>query len=52
MIGVFVHQYRCSKELFFYMNNGLGKIELMTFAVVVDTGVWLLGMVLLISLVK
>ena len=48
-IGIFIHQARRSKELFFYMNNGMGKIELMTMAVIVDFVIWLSGMIILVK---
>ena len=48
-IGIYVHQNRKAKELFFYMNNGLGKRQLMITAVVVDLGIWLLGMIILVN---
>ena len=48
-IGIYVHQNRKAKELFFYMNNGLGKRQLMITAVAVDIGVWLLGMIILVN---
>ena len=48
IIGIFVHQDRKSNELFFYMNNGLGKKELMTTTVGLDLGIWTVGMIALV----
>ena len=48
-IGIFIHQDRKAKELFFYMNNGLAKKELMTAAVIVDLGIWIFGMIVIVK---
>ncbi|MCB0664684.1 MAG: hypothetical protein KDC80_02630 [Saprospiraceae bacterium] len=48
-IGIFIHQERKSKEQFFYMNNGMGKKELMTLSVLVDFAIWLPGMIYLVK---
>ena len=48
-VGILVHQERKSKELFFYMNNGLGKKELMIITVSVDFVIWLFGMICIVK---
>ena len=50
ILGQFIHEKRKAKELFFYMNLGLGKRELLTFALILDLGLWLIGLILLINL--
>jgi hypothetical protein len=50
--GISIHQRRKSKELFFYMNNGLGKRELMISSAILDLGIWLFGIILMIKTVN
>lgn len=49
LVGIIIHQQRKSKELFFYMNNGLGKKELMISSSILDLGIWFLGIILMIK---
>jgi hypothetical protein len=49
IIGIVVHQGRKSKELFFYLNNGLGKKALMLAAAGGDFILWMIGIILLIN---
>ena len=48
-LGVFIHQKRKSKELYFYMNNGLGTRELMIATSVIDLLVWAIGLTILVN---
>lgn len=47
-IGIAVHQDRKTKEIHFYMNNGIGKPALITYTLLADMGFWILSMTLLI----
>ncbi|MEL6835106.1 MAG: hypothetical protein AAFP77_19060 [Bacteroidota bacterium] len=48
-LGAFIHQKRKAKELYFYMNNGLGKRELMVAAAAIDALVWGIGLAILVN---
>ena len=48
-LGIYAHQRRKSKEIFFYMNNGLGKRHLLATACILDMGFWLAGLIALIN---
>lgn len=49
LVGIFIHQNRKSKEIFFYMNNGIGKNELMPLSVMLDFLFWLIGMIFIVK---
>lgn len=49
IIGVYFHQSRKSKELFFYLNNGLGKKELLLMSIAFDLGIWLVGIIIVVK---
>jgi len=44
-----VHRKRKEREIFFYMNNGLGERDVLLFALLIDLGIWILGLTLLIN---
>ena len=48
-LGVIIHQKRKAKELYFYMNNGLGKRELMSVAAAIDLLVWGIGLIAIVN---
>lgn len=50
LLGVFVHQNRKSKELAFYLNNGLGKKQLMIITLALDLLFWIAGMITIVRL--
>lgn len=50
LLGLYLHEKRRSKEIFFYLNNGLSKQPLLLFAGLLDIAVWIIGLVLLITL--
>ncbi len=47
--GIFFHQKRKARELYFYMNNGLGKIELMMATALLDLLLWIIGMIVIVN---
>ena len=49
-VGIFVHHNRKQKEYFFYMNIGLGKRELISYAIISDLAIWIIGITILIKL--
>lgn len=52
IIGIIVHNKRKSKEYFFYMNIGLGKRELITYAITMDIVIWIIGFTIIIKLLQ
>lgn len=50
LLGLYIHEKKRSKEIFFYLNNGLSKWPLLRFAGLIDIAVWLTGLVLFIFL--
>ena len=49
-LGVIHHQRRKSDELYFYMNNRLGRKELLIATLTIDIGFWLIGMIILVKI--
>lgn len=47
-IGVFAYYKRKSQEVFFYLNNGFGKQELIAISWSLDLLLWLIGMVIIV----
>ena len=50
LIGLIIHDKRKSKEIFFYMNIGVGKWGLIIYAVLVDLVLWISGFAVIIKL--
>ena len=50
ILGLLIHEKRKAKELFFYMNLGLGRKQLLSFSLILDIGLWLTGLIILINL--
>lgn len=50
IIGLSMHRNRKSKEIFFYMNSGLGEWQLMFFSLIADLVIWSIGIFLLLKL--
>jgi len=49
-IGVIFHKNLKAKEIFFYMNIGIGKKELITFSLFLDFILWFIGLIILIKI--
>ncbi|MFK8103438.1 MAG: hypothetical protein AB8G15_12975 [Saprospiraceae bacterium] len=47
--GLYIHQKRKAKELFFYMNNGFGKQELLIYALIIDLVFCITGISILVN---
>ena len=48
-LGLYAHQKRKAREVFFFMNNGIGKRTLISQTAALDVGIWLLGFLLIID---
>jgi len=51
LIGIIVHNKRKPKEIFFYMNNGLGEKELVIYTIIVDLVIWIFGLTMIIKFI-
>ncbi len=49
IMAIIINQKIMAKEIFFYMNIGIGKKELTIFALIIDFTIWVLGIIILIK---
>ena len=48
-IGIWVHRNRKMPQIFFYLNNGLGPVPLISATLTFDMGIWIVGMRILLN---